>query len=364
MSKQCPACYSECEEIYVAQPFFRHLDYTTVSRSMSIVKCMFCQTISNPAAVKNELSTFKGETYAGCPITRQTMHASGYVLPVTRSVIQAKILTDNFISGENTRILDIGCFDGSLLLELDSILSKAELWGFDINPHLELYFPKKDNCYFMSTNLEDIEGSFQLITMSHSLIYVPDLRILMESINRLLLDDGTLFIQIPDISLNPCYSLMGDQNFIFTKTSLTNVLKQFGYKSKVINNDFFPRELLIAAQKNEPLNLPNYEGDNLFEQSIDKLNQVKEYIQKIDHPNIAVLGTTVNAAFVDEILGEGIQFFVDENTSSIGKDFRGKKVIHPKELGNSQHIILPYGESSIKIQERFQELYSGTYTIV
>jgi hypothetical protein len=39
------------------------------------------------------------------------------------------------------------------LVELDEILINAELWGFDINPHLLLYFPVKENFYFISTDL-------------------------------------------------------------------------------------------------------------------------------------------------------------------------------------------------------------------
>ena len=362
--KLCRVCHNKCKEIYIAHPFFRHSDFTTVSKSSNVLKCTSCQTISNPVEVKNEFSAFKGKPYAEKPMTKQTIRADGYTKPVTRSVIQAKILTDNFISSENSKILDIGCFDGSLLFELDGVLEKAELWGFDINPHQESCFPKKDNFHFISTDLEDIEGLFQLIILSHSIIYIPDFNVLMKSINKLLASDGILFVQIPDISSNPCYSLMGDQSFIFTETSLENALKKFGYTSKVISNDYFPRELLIAAQKNKSMGLLNYEDDSLFERSIDELNKIKLQLQAIDHPNMTILGTTVNAAFIDEILDSKIQFFVDENPSIIGKNFREKKVLHPKDLGSEQLTILPYGKSNLSIRNRFQKLYDGTFTII
>ena len=207
-------------------------------------------------------------------------------------------------------------------------------------------------------------GPFDLITLSHSILYIPDLNVLMTSISRLLKDDGTLFIQIPDIYKNPFYSLMGDQGFIFTKTSLNNVLYKFGYRAEIVKNDYFPRELLIIAQKDESVDLSSYKENNLFEDNIEIINCVKEKLENINDQNLTVLGTTVNAAFVDEIIGKRIHFFVDENLSKPDKKFRGKNVAHPKDLNDTSHTILPYGESGNKIRERFEKLYKGTFAVV
>ena len=362
--KTCPICLNNNVIISIDIPFFRHLDFTTVSNNCKLLKCTHCQTISNPDAVKTELSTFEGKKYADSHQTKQTMYVDGYKEPVTRSFLQARILSEQILNNENMRILDIGCFDGRLLVELDRIITNADLWGFDINPHLESFFPEKDNFHFISTDLEDLEEPFDLITLSHSILYIPDLNVLMASISRLLKEDGTLFIQIPDICTNPFYSLMGDQSFIFTEISLKNFLNKFGYKIEVISNNYFPRELLIVAKKNDSVNLDSYKEDYLFEQNIDTINRVKKELKNITYDNLTVLGTTVNAAFVDEIIGRRIHFFVDENLSKSDKKFRGKNVAHPKDLNDTSHTILPYGESGNKIRERFEKLYKGTFMVV
>jgi trans-aconitate methyltransferase len=292
------------------------------------------------------------------------MQIDGYPKPVTRSFLQAKILTEINSNHEYKRVLDIGCFDGKLLVELDRIITNADLWGFDINPHLKEFFPEKDNFHFISTDLEDLKGPIDLIILSHSILYIPDLNVLMASISRLLKDDGTLFIQIPDIYTNPFYSLMGDQSFIFTETSLQNVLNNFGYRSEIVKNDYFPREVLITAQRDESVDLSSYKENNLFEDNIEKINRVKEELENINDQNLTVLGTTVNAAFVDEIIGRRIHLFVDENLSKPDKKFRGKNVAHPKDLNDTSHTILPYGESGNKIRERFEKLYKGTFAVV
>ena len=281
-----------------------------------------------------------------------------------RSFLQAKILTEIFNNNENARILDIGCFDGSLLDELDGMLSNADLWGFDINPYLESWFPKKDNFHFISTDLGNLDGLFDLIILSHSILYIPNQLELMSSISRILKDDGILFIQIPDIHKNPYYSLMGDQSFIFTETSLKNVLGTFGYKVELVKNDYFPRELLISAGKNELGSLDSYEESNLIEENIETINHVNKQLRNIKGNSLTVLGTTVNAAFVDEIIGKRIQFFVDENTSKTGKIFRGKNVVHLRDLNDTNHTILPYGESGIIIKDRFENIYNGNFKVV
>ncbi len=362
--KICPICLNNNVIISIDIPFFRHLDFTTVSNNCNLLKCINCQAISNPDAEKTELPTFEKKKYADSHQTQQAMDVDGYTEPVTRSFLQARILSEQILNNENMRILDIGCFDGSLLVELDKIITNADLWGFDINPHLESFFPEKDNFHFISTDLEDLEEPFDLITLSHSILYIPNLNVLMASISRLLKEDGTLFIQIPDICTNPFYSLMGDQSLIFTEISLNNVLYRFGYRTEIVKNDYFPRELLVIAKKDESVDFSSYKEDNLFENNIEIINRVKKELKNITYDNLTVLGTTVNAAFVDEIIGRRIQFFVDENLSKPGKKFRGKNVVHPRKLNNTIHTILPYRESGIKIKERFEKLYKGTFSVV
>ena len=55
---------------------------------------------------------------------------------------------------------------------------------------------------------------------------------------------------------------------------------------------------------------------------------------------------------------------MDENLSKIGKTFREKNVVHPKNLNDISHTILPYGESGNKIRERFEKLYGGRFTVI
>jgi len=331
-----------------------------------LIKCRECHTISNPGALKAEISTYKLKKYAVSNQTEPTKIVHGFNEPVTRSALQAKILKERFIKCKiKQRILDIGCFDGRMLLEVDSITNFADLWGFDINPHVENMFPRRSNFHFVKDSLQNLEaGSFDIITLSHSIMYIPNFNELIDSIKYLLKNSGIFFIQIPDILKNPYSTLMGDQHFIFTDKSLRNTLRKYGFCTDVVINSYFPRELLLAAKLKEANCISKFEKDNTFKKNINKLNIVKKKLENLNDREYAVLGTTVNAAFVDEIIGDKIKYFVDEDQSKVGKIFRGKKIIDPRDIQRKYQILLPFENMNGNIQERFIKKYKGDCLIV
>ena len=60
---------------------------------------------------------------------------------------------------------------------------------------------------------------------------------------------------------------------------------------------------MITAQKEESVDSCSFKKDHLFEQNIETIKCLKGKLEKMNNQNLAVLGTTVNAAFVDEIMG-------------------------------------------------------------
>jgi len=369
LSKKLDRICKGCEggmvkQVSVNHSFFRHLDFTTISKSGCLYKCLQCQTVFNPDAAVNETPTFETETYAASRQTEHTIKIDEFPEAVTRSFLQAKILAGNIVQHDQPKILDIGCFDGRLLLELDDLLVDAHLWGFDINPYLKALFPGKDNLRFLSPTLDELDTSLDLIILSHSILYIPDFSKLMFTINKLLKSEGILFIQIPDIRKNPFYALMGDQYYIFTENSLRNVLQHYGFVSSKINNKYFSRELLFVAEKDKTSIAEAFVLDDTVEHTIEIVEDKRRKLLNISDSGLSVLGTTVNAAYVDEVLQERIMFFLDENPEKIGTIFRGKKVLHPNQLTQNHHTILPYGESGRMIKKSFKSLYQGLFTLI
>ena len=137
---------------------------------------------------------------------------------------------------------------------------------------------------------------------------------------------------------------------------------RIGYEVRFIEDPYFPRDLLVIAKPFNEIPQWQHEEDRTIDQCLEHLNQVKQKLDTISQKNrIGVLGTTVIAAFVDSVLGVKNDFFVEENTSRIGSQFRGKRVIHPSSLDQKDCLILPYGASNPKIKDRFTKEYQLTH---
>ena len=65
----------------------------------------------------------------------------------------------------------------------------------------------------------------------------------------------------------------------------------------------------------------------------------------------------------DEIMGEKIKYFVDENMLTNGGKFRGKNIYHPSHMKQNDNILI-FLENSISIKQRLSNLYKGKYIII
>ena len=331
------------------------------SKKNLIIHCNNCNLIFN----KFDLNQQKKieNIYTSLKYSASDLMGQTYLTPdnklVSRSFIQAEIVSKYLTSNVNPAILDIGCFNGLLLREMYNRFPKAILHGFDVNIHLDDTFPKEYNFNFWSSKLENISLQFDLICFSFSIMYFKNIKKLFSILKNLIKKTGKIFIQIPDISKNPYCILLGDQFYYFTEMNLQYLFSKIGFKTTKINSDYFPRDILLIAEKNNH----KFTHHNKTEQILfDSLQKIKTNETALKSNNsfdkAAVLGTTVSGAFVDSVIGNKNLFFVDENENRINKNFREKKVIHPSNLDPDITLIIPYGESNIKIKDRFSNYFN------
>jgi len=366
---KCPVCDNyPLEYLPINQAFFRHLDFTTVKPSGVIGRCPACQILIN-ILQDNEVvkvsHLYASVEYSQSKQTDQTFMVKEYTLPVSRSFLQAE-LVGPYLTMEKPIILDIGCFDGSLLVEFDRRLPGSELHGYDVNEHCRKFFPRKDNFHFWTADLGNLPAGFDLICVSHSLTLVHNLVEFFHQIKRLLKPQGLLFIQGPDISHNPHAILQGDQYQCFTAQILKNLLNHFGFDLIPLEQHWFNRDLVVLAQPNAGQSPScRYEEDNSIYRCLAYINEQAAKLQNLvnSHRTI-VLGTTINAAFVDSVIGPRLAVFADENPHRLGRRFRDKAVIHPQNLQDNDTVIIPYGAYAEKIRERFVREYHGNFICV
>tara|TARA_B100000965_G_C19550618_1_gene739823 strand:+ start:50 stop:1090 length:1041 start_codon:yes stop_codon:yes gene_type:complete len=343
-------------------PMFRHLDFKTIDKKLSLQKCTRCQLIFRKGIkIKKISNIYRTIQYANSKQTNQKIIRKRIKNHKTRAYYQSKIIKEYLGKKDNIKILDIGCFDGKLLNELSREFKKGIYYGFDVNKKLKKIFPKNKSFYF-SSNLNEINTKLDLIILSHSIMYLDNLNNIFLKIKSLLKKDGKIYIQFPNIIKNPFYILMGDQFQFFTEISIKNMLSFFGFNSRILKSHF-SREIIIMANKNKYKDKPNYKVDKNFEKSINKIINIKKGLNKFSKKRLIVLGTTINAAFIHEILKKNIVFFTDEQLKN-KNSFRNKLIIHPKKLKNDDEIILPYDKKNKLILNTFKNKYKGKFYLI
>ena len=365
--EECLLCSNvDMEVLDVGHALFRHTDFTTVFPSGRIGRCTNCQMLSNLLSQDEKRRTegwFRSTEYSQCNTMTHTLFPNGLQEPIPRTVLQAQVLR-KLINKASPSILDVGCYDGDLLLELDHQFSSADLHGFDVNEHMGAVFPSASNFNFWTHDLKEVEGRFDVICISGTIGYISDVNAFMLQIKRLLKPDGLVFVQAVDISKSPYAILLGDQSFHYTPRILGNLFGNFGFELTLLESTWAPREIVGIARPGPAGTTEPFTEDTHIHTCLKQLDQLAKELRGMVLPassKVGVLGTSAAAAFTHSILESNVAFFVDENPNRIGENFRSKAVIHPESLGDSHSVIIPYGDLSRGIKDRFDSQYKGRF---
>jgi len=191
----CPICLNS-EFIH----FLDCKDFTVSRETFTIVKCKHCNFLfTNPKPEANKIGAYyKSEDYISHSNTSKGLINKIYKLARKYTLNRKLRLVNSFAVGKN--ILDIGCGTGEFLdickrngwltkgIEPDEEARNLGIsqYGLQVNPESAL--------------AEHQTGSFNVISMWHVLEHVYDLRERVKELKRLLSQDGTILIAVPNCS--------------------------------------------------------------------------------------------------------------------------------------------------------------------
>jgi SAM-dependent methyltransferase len=366
--KRCSVCGSPVEDFFkIPYAFFRHLDFEIIKHGGVLSRCGQCSLVENQLSeedIKIVSDMFQGEDYLQCQFMTHTLSVSDKDAPVSRTSLQAKLLRKK-LDIANPSVLEIGCFHGELLGDLNACYESIDLHGYDINEGFRDWFPAGENFHYWSESLAEIDYDFDIIIMSGSIMYIQDISDLMLQLKRMLRPEGVVFVQAVDISKNPYAILLGDQHYHYTPTIMRNLFLSFGFSYESLQNELFPKELMGFARINNDTGASHVplQWDDTVSWCINTIDkkaaQFRTQAEKMS--KFGVLGTTSAAAFVDSLVETDVSFFVDENPNRVGLQFHGKNIIHPSELCDEDVVVIPYGDSSEQIKARFSSKYKGHF---
>lgn len=189
----CPICKSKDFSIYL-----KTKDYTLTNEEFILEKCNNCGFIfTNPRPEKNIIGSY----YDSPDYISHTNSSHGFInglyqLIKRYSLIKKYQLILNY--KKSGKILDIGCGTGDFL----NIFKKNKWDTAGIEPNDKARNYAKDN-YNLNVFTEEqlkifAEKSFDVITLWHVLEHLSDLNEKLDTINKLLKNDGILIVAVPN----------------------------------------------------------------------------------------------------------------------------------------------------------------------
>jgi len=142
----------------------------------------------------------------------------------------------------NKRILDFGCGGGGFLLGIRDSCSLCA--GLEKDRYFRDILKKKGITMF--SDIEQVEGKFDVITMFHVLEHLKDPKDMLKKLSKHLTDDGSMIIEVPnpDDALLQLYKNKGFSEFtywschlyLFNSTLLKKLIEDAGLEVNYIKH--------------------------------------------------------------------------------------------------------------------------------
>ena len=328
--------------------------------SVSIVKCKDCNFIYNsPRPTKILINQHYGQSSSGAVYHEMHEGSRHSQLDAERSSFIEKY-AGKF---ENGKIIDIGCGQGTLVRNLK--LPKIEKYGLDpiqdktesvlenvtfINGFIETYEPRADEKY-------------DILTCISSLEHYYDPEIVIKKFNKMLNDDGLLFIEVPD-TLNPKGQLAEFFSYEhlshFTQNSLTAMLTIYGFEVIEFDKNVSIPNLRVVAKKCKAKETQSKYDDvedskikNTFRKYQNDKNVVVSRMSSILKPvveeciannkSIYVYGAgdhTVHLFSNFNFIEKHVINYIDSDPNKWKSSFRDRVVIAPESIKNITNSVI------------------------
>lgn len=361
----------------VSHTFIGHKDFLPLRHAPSkLAQCKNCRTIfiSEKSIFPDNEDIYHGESYTKEKKPEHIVFeqkSAAAAAPRTSYSYFAELIKEQIRTNRQKptlKFLDVGCFDGKLLVELKKDFADATMHGFDVSDHIGEIFPKAEDFAFYTGTLDNVQGTYDIIIIANVLAYVDDLQVFAKHIERLLAQGGIVFYACADVKKNPYFFTCGDQYTYQTPANLTNFWAHFGYAVEFVDTKkSFPRSVIGFARREAIRAGVSFEADDTLRSSLSYLGEAAKILREAiaahqnHHPSgrIAILGCTNNEAWAHNLAGAQIACFVDEHPSRIGRTFYGKPVVHPRDLVGQYLLIAPYGTTAQLLADKFGKLYKA-----
>lgn len=283
-----------------------------------------------------------------------------------RSNLLIEFLLDHLDGKNQGELLDVGCGTGAALVNFSRMLPSWNLYAYDIS---DRFLPKlKPIPTFKELfvgQLENIQHRFDMITMIHSLEHIPQPFDSLCWIRKLLKENGTLMISVPNGEVTPFDYLVIDHRTHFSPKQLALLAQRAGFKIHCLRDDLLPKEIDMLAKPADDsfVSLPEFCD---VEESIARVNKGVEWLATLlwearESANQAhslgkkfgIFGTAISGMWLFGALEGRVDFFVDEDLSRQGVFFEGHPIVAPENVPSGATVFLALlPDISVSIKNR------------
>lgn len=271
----------------------------------------------------------------------------------SRSNVVVNRLKDYISSGQNCELLDIGCGNGVTLKAFSNIFPQWVLNGFEIgDEHLSTLNKIKKFNKLYNGDIGKINNKFELISMVHSLEHFQEPKKILKEIAKNL-STNHLFIEVCNIEDNPFDVLVADHLMHFSPETLERLVVEAGFSVTAVETNWIPKEISMLCKVGAPLkgsfvngHVMRIKPSQIYEKTTSYVMWLRQLVQSADNlialnGPIGIFGSSIAATWLASQLIGNVKFFVDEDSSRIGREHLGLPIISPDAAPKSSSILIP-----------------------
>jgi len=360
IKRSCPICNSLNRELMYHQNF--HNNEITIMKSYDV---FFCKKCGFTYAGNLPKQQFFDKYYA--ELSKYEFNYKNGVANKQYIEYYSKVFNfiDPHITSRNIKILDIGCSTGGLLSVFKQRGFK-EITGIDPSESCAASAKYHYGLDVVATDISKFEVSykFDLIILSAVLEHLVEFDAILPKINKMLNDDGLLFVEVPDVerfnefvNQSASFQQFSTEHInYFSKRSLNSLMQRYGFDSIAISqnqnkiNAITDPDIFSLLKKTPISSFAEYENissKKLYQYIAisEKIDiQLKEKLEdKLkDISKIIVWGAgTLTLRLLDTVIDSSkILFFVDSNERYHGKKVNELEIKSPLEISSYNEPIL------------------------
>ena len=216
------------------------------------------------------------------------------------------------------RLLDIGCGNGAFLRAFARAMPRWTLVGTELSDATRAIvesIPGVEGLHVGS--LDDLTGQFDLIALVHVLEHVSRPLDLLAVVSSKVKADGVVFVEVPDVPLNPFDLVIADHISHFTPATATALLESAGYVVSTSSRSWAVKEISVLAR--HATGVRERPRGHLEGEVIDSLHWLLAVADAARAasaraaPSFGLFGSSNAAAWLAQEVNCGMRFFVDED---------------------------------------------------